>query len=273
VITAEMRSLKETLQKIKEREATSDIAAKKGPVLRYLAERSVKEDLAARLCEKVESVRDVPSQLSREVKVKDPEAGKKVIMLVGPTGVGKTTTIAKLAGRALREGRRTGIVSLDTYRIGAIEQMRIYARIMGIPLSIVSTPGECHRTLLSLVREKDAVFVDTPGRNPSDEEYIAQLRKVCDTTAPLEVHLLMSATSDYEYMLQSYKAYKRIPIDCVGFTKVDEAVRFGSLYNFLVAHQKPISYVTTGQKVPDDIEFPTSDGLAQLILTKGCYRC
>lgn len=272
-IRAEIRSLKEALEKMRSREGGPDIPEKKKTVLRYLAERSVREDLAAKLCEKAESVSDVPSLLSGEVEVRDRAALKKVTMLIGPTGVGKTTTIAKLAGKALKEGKKTGIVSLDTYRIGAIEQMRIYSRIMGIPLSIVSTAGELHRALLSLVQEREAVFVDTPGRNPSDEAYLTQLRKVCDTTVPMEVHLLMSATSDYEYMLESYKAYKRVPIDCVGFTKIDEAVRFGSLYNFLMAHHKPVSYVTTGQKVPDDIEFPTSDGFAQLILTKGCYRC
>ncbi len=271
-IKAEIQTLRQAIERIAERENDSRIPESKRPIMQYLAERSVRDDLALNICQKAQKVDDVPSLISGQVAVNDRKNGKKITMLIGPTGVGKTTTIAKLAGKAVREGKKAGIVSVDTYRIGAIEQMRIYSRIMGVPLSVVSTPGELHRSLITMAEGRDAVFVDTPGRNPSDDEYIAQLRRFCDTV-PMEVHLLMCATSDYEYMVESYKSYRRVPIDCVGFTKVDEAVRFGSLYNFLVTHGKPVAYVTTGQNVPDDIAYATSENLAQLILRKGCYRC
>ncbi|MGE5238725.1 MAG: flagellar biosynthesis protein FlhF [Chloroflexota bacterium] len=272
-IKAEIQTLREAIERIAGREHDFRIPESKRQIMQYLAERSVRDDLALNICQKAQKVDDLPSLISGQVPVKDRMSGKKITMLIGPTGVGKTTTIAKLAGKAVREGKKAGIVSVDTYRIGAIEQMRIYSRIMGVPLSVVSTPGELHRSLITMAEGRDAVFVDTPGRNPSDDEYIVQLRKFCDTTVPMEVHLLMCATSDYEYMVESYKSYRRVPVDCVGFTKVDEAVRFGSLYNFLVTQGKPVAYVTTGQNVPDDIAYATSENLAQLILRKGCYRC
>jgi flagellar biosynthesis protein FlhF len=122
-------------------------------------------------------------------------------------------------------------------------------------------------------QSRDIIFIDTSGRNPKDEIYMDDLLEISRIEFPFETHLLMSANYDDEFITEAYRQYSRLPIDCIAFTKVDEAVRFGSLYNLLLTCHKPISYITTGQKVPDDIEFVTVNKLTNLILKKGNYKC
>lgn len=251
-------------------------------ILHFLRERSVREEFAFRLCDKAKSLNDIPSLISADIRVKGggmfrefsqspPDSGghRKAVMLIGPTGVGKTTTLAKLSALAMSDGKRVGIISLDTYRIGAVEQIRIYANIMGIPLLIASTLHDLRSRLPVFAQNRDIIFIDTSGRNPKDEMYINTLFEITQIRFPMELHLLMSANCDDECMMEAYRFYRRLPIDYISFTKVDEAVRFGSLYNLLLLYQKPAAYITTGQKVPDDIEFVTSDRLVNLILEKG----
>jgi flagellar biosynthesis protein FlhF len=194
-------------------------------------------------------------------------------MLIGPTGVGKTTTMAKLSAHAIREGKKVALMSLDSYRIGAIEQVRIYSKIMGIPFAMSANVRELKKHLIHFAQNRDIIFIDTSGRNPKDEMHINDLLEISQIEFPLETHLLMSANYDDEFITEAYRQYSRLPIDCIAFTKVDEAVRFGSLYNLLLTCQKPISYITTGQKVPDDIELVTVNKLTNLILKKGHYEC
>jgi flagellar biosynthesis protein FlhF len=251
-------------------------------ILHFLRERSVREEFAFRLCDKAKSLNDIPSLISADIRVKgggmfreffqspsDSGGHRKAVMLIGPTGVGKTTTLAKLSALAMSDGKRVGIISLDTYRIGAVEQIRIYANIMGIPLLIASTLHDLRSSLPVFAQNRDIIFIDTSGRNPKDEMYINTLFEITQIRFPIELHLLMSANCDDECMMEAYRFYRRLPIDYISFTKVDEAVRFGSLYNLLLLYQKPAAYITTGQKVPDDIEFVTSDRLVNLILEKG----
>jgi flagellar biosynthesis protein FlhF len=194
-------------------------------------------------------------------------------MVIGPTGVGKTTTIAKLSALSLREGKRVGIITFDTYRIGAVEQMRIYARIMGLPFAAASTVKDLRERLAEFAGSRDIVYIDTTGRNPRDQFYLEQLMGVCETRLPLEVHLLMSASADDAFMADAAGSYGKVPVDCIAFTKVDEAVRYGPLYNLMMTCRKPVAYLSVGQKVPDDILFPTVSNLVDLILKKGCYTC
>lgn len=258
----------------------------KNLILNFLRSISIREDFALRLCEKAKDLNDLPALISEDIKIKDlslfnsmnpgrrnSSKYKKVIMLIGPTGVGKTTTIAKLAANTIKAGKKVGIISLDTYRIGAIEQMRIYSRIMGIPFSITSDIEELKKSLFHFVKNRDIIFIDTSGRNPKDEIFIKELMEITHIGFPVELHLLMSANSDDEFLTEAYQYYRRLPIDCISYTKVDEAVRFGSLYNLLLTSQRPIAYITTGQKVPDDIEFVTLNKVTNLILKRGHYKC
>jgi flagellar biosynthesis protein FlhF len=149
--------------------------------------------------------------------------------------------------------------------------MRIYSRIMGIPLDVASDSKE-FRTSLSKYSDRDIIFIDTTGRNPRDRTHIEQLMTLYEVDTPIETHLLMSAASDDEFMTESYRNYGTLPIDCIAFTKVDEATRLGSIYNLSVVSEKPVGYITTGQRVPQDIEFPDSSRLAAMIMGNGVDR-
>ncbi|KWT84085.1 flagellar biosynthesis protein FlhF [Candidatus Magnetominusculus xianensis] len=272
-ISSEIEQLRETIEDMKNMGFEMSMPPKKKAILSYLRERSIQDEYAILLCEKAKEVQDILPIISSHIKVKKAETDMKAVMLIGPTGVGKTTTVAKLAAHSIKEGKKTAIINYDTYRIGAVEQVRIYARILGIPLAVVSTPTELKTSLLRFAETKDIIYIDTTGRNPKDNDYLDSINEICETEVPLETHLLMSANSDGEFMSEAYRYYRTVPVNYIGFTKVDEAVRYGALYNLLMMYSKPVAYVTTGQKVPDDIDFTAVEGMAGLILKKECYRC
>ncbi len=249
----------------------------KKSLLNFLRERKIRDEFAIRLCEKAKDAKDLQRLITADLKTKRERDGKKAVMLIGPTGVGKTTTMAKLCARAIKDGKKAAIINLDTYRIGAGEQARIYARIMGIPLATASTPEELKVKAADFGKTRDVIFIDTTGRNPRDDSYIEYIGSMCSAVpadlAPMELHLLMSASSDDEFMTEAYSSYRRLPLDYISFTKVDEAVSFGSIYNLQMVYGKPVAYLATGQRVPDDIEFLNETMLGNLILAKGCYKC
>ena len=271
-LRSELGSLRTMLEGMKNSGYELSLPAKKRVVLKFLRERSVREDYALRLCDTTSEIDEIPLMLSADIKVKRHSGTRKAVMLIGPTGVGKTTTIAKLAAQAVKAGKKAAIINLDTYRIGAAEQSRIYARILGIPLAVAANAAEFQNSLAKFSESRDVVFIDTTGRNPKDGAYISDMAELCKVAVPLELHLLMSACGDDECMIEAYRSYRNLPIDYIAFTKIDEAVRFGSLYNLLLTYQKPVAYLTTGQRVPGDIEYATVKRLASLIVSKECYQ-
>jgi len=272
-IKNEIGSLRELMENMKNTGYNLSLPREKKAIMNFLAERSIREEFALRICEKATDVKQLSSLIAQDIKVRTGRTNKKAVMLIGPTGVGKTTTIAKLSAIAMKEGKKVAIVNLDTYRIGAVEQIRIYARIMGIPLSVVSNAQELEKSVMKSLESRDVVFIDTTGRNPRDENNINEILSICRTKVPVELHLLMSAGCDDAVMIDAYRFYRKLPVDYVDFTKVDEAVRFGSLYNLLLTYQKPVAFITTGQKVPGDIDFATPEKLTNLILQKRSYAC
>jgi flagellar biosynthesis protein FlhF len=144
---------------------------------------------------------------------------------------------------------------------------------MGIPLAVVTDAKELENTVMKFSESRDIVFIDTTGRNPRDESYLTEILSVCQVKIPMETHLLMSASCDDEFMIDAYRFYRRLPIDYIAFTKMDEAARFGALYNILLTYQKPVTFITTGQKVPGDLEYITPKKLTDLILRKRSYAC
>lgn len=285
----EIEGLRETIEDMRNLGYEVSLSPKKKKMLNFLMERSIKEEYALRLCEGAKDISDLHNLILTDLKVKpqtDYKTGevflnsgaagrKKAIMLVGPTGVGKTTTIAKLAAISIKNKQKAAIINYDSYRIGAVEQSRIYSRIMGIPLLIASNGDELIQGLLRFSKDRDIIYIDTAGRNPKDESNLVDLINICSSQIPetqMEIHLIMSANSDDQFILEAYKHYKKLPINYLGFTKIDEAVRYGSIYNLSLTYQKPIAYITTGQNVPGDIEFGSLERLTDLILKKERYE-
>jgi flagellar biosynthesis protein FlhF len=190
----------------------------------------------------------------------------RVVALVGPTGVGKTTTIAKLAANfRLRENRRVGLITVDTYRIAAVEQLRTYADIIDLPMEVVSTPREM-REAVQRMRTFDLVLMDTAGRSPRDEVRIQELRSMLAEASPDEVHLVLSAAASGRSLVAAAERFAPAGVTSLLVTKLDEATGLGHLLSLTRTCGLPVSYLTDGQNVPDDIAVADPRRLAQLIL-------
>ncbi len=188
------------------------------------------------------------------------------IALVGPTGVGKTTTVAKLAATyKLRQNKRVGLLTTDTYRIAAVEQLRTYAEIIGLPLRVVNSPGEMADACAALA-DCDIVLIDTAGRSPSDAGRLDELRAFTNAARPHETHLVLSGASSQAVMLQAAARFACVEPNRVILTKLDETVNLGVIVNVLRQVPLKLSYVTNGQEVPDHIEVGAASRLAERML-------
>ena len=196
---------------------------------------------------------------------------RRVVALVGPTGVGKTTTIAKLAANfRLREQRRVGLVTVDTYRIAAVEQLRTYADIIDLPMEVVASPQDM-RQALQRMSDLDLVLLDTAGRSPRDAVQIQELQAILAESQADEVHLVLSCIASAAQLRQTAEKFARVGATALLLTKLDEAAALGQVYSLLNATRLPLSYVTHGQNVPDDIAVADRRQLARRLLA-GCLE-
>jgi flagellar biosynthesis protein FlhF len=212
----------------------------------------------------------VAQLLEDEIKVSGPitiDADRcRVVALVGPTGVGKTTTIAKLAANyRLREKRRVGLITVDTYRVAAVEQLRTYADIIDLPMEVVATPREM-REAVARMSHLDLVLMDTAGRSPRDEVKIQELKSMLGEAEPDEVHLVLSSTAGAKSLLATAERFVDVGTTAVVLTKLDEASSLGHLVSLVRECRLPVSYLTDGQNVPDDIEVAERRRLAYMLL-------
>jgi flagellar biosynthesis protein FlhF len=198
-----------------------------------------------------------------------PRGARKALALVGPTGVGKTTMVAKLSAMLLRAGRRVGLVSCDSYRIGAPDQIRSLARILQVPLGFCASARELPAALARRA-ECDVILIDTPGCSPYDPERLAEVAALAGAGQgagrPVESHLVLSATTRDEELAAAVRAFEAAAFRSVIFTKLDEAERLGALVGAARRAQRPISWLGTGQGVPNDLEPADPGRVARFVL-------
>jgi flagellar biosynthesis protein FlhF len=190
----------------------------------------------------------------------------RIVQFVGPTGVGKTTTIAKLAAdQVLKHKRTVGFITSDTYRIAAVEQLRTYAAILDVPLEVVVTPAELSEAYRRM-QDRDLIFVDTAGRNYRNELYVSELNALLQNREQSETYLVLSMTMKYRDMRAITEHFSKFKLDKLLFTKLDETDTYGALLNMTHHFPYPLSYITNGQNVPDDITLADADRIADLLL-------
>lgn len=206
----------------------------------------------------------IAEKLIADSLAKKSRAEQRIKSFIGPTGVGKTTTLAKLAAHySLEKKMKVGMITTDIYRIAAVEQLKVYAEIMGLPIQVAPEKESFLRSLESFA-EKDMILVDTPGRNHNDDRGLNELKAILPSG--IETVLLLSPVASREHMLEAADSFSIFDYDRLILTKVDECNHFGAMYEVLDEIGKPVSYLTTGQNVPRDIEKASPERLARLIL-------
>jgi flagellar biosynthesis protein FlhF len=191
---------------------------------------------------------------------------KKYVNVIGPTGVGKTTTLAKMASEAVLEKRKKiAFITTDTYRIAAIEQLKTYAQLLNVPLEVVYKLADFQKAIEKF-NDYDVVFIDTAGRNFREEKYVQDLEKVIDFKNDMETFLVLAMTAKEKDLNEIITNFSALPIEKFIFSKVDETSSYGTMYNILRNEEKGAAYITLGQSVPEDISEASPKGIVDLVM-------
>jgi flagellar biosynthesis protein FlhF len=281
----EMEDVKDTLQIIVKKVANSPHPMISPRLLNYykgLEQMGIGEDLIVSLLQDVEVAfkgddLDNSDQVLKFIKdrvvdllgVPHPvelDNGRKIIALVGPTGVGKTTTIAKMAANfSLIEKKQVALITIDTFRIAAIEQLKSYANIIGIPMEVVFGLEDFSRALRKF-KMADVILIDTAGRSPKNNSQIVELKKFIKSNF-MDIHLVLSVTTKSKDIYKAISRYDVLGGDKVIFTKVDETDASGVMVDVVKKYGKKLTYFTNGQNVPDDFELAYGNKLADIMFS------
>lgn len=281
-VIGELRSMKEIMMQMMENERLPKFLK---PVNAYLEEQeytnSIRSSIMAELLIRAKSMpgytkEDTFDWLRQEFskRLKNypniGNANNRIRCFVGPTGVGKTTTIAKLAGDILlKERKSVGLITSDTYRIAAVDQLRTYAEILGIPLEVVQSPNELDRALTNLA-SCDIILMDTAGRNYQQYKYINQLEHLL-VDKEISINLILSLTHRYADMKSITDNFQPLGVTEVMMTKMDETTVRGPIFNLMEDYNLPVTVLTTGQNVPDDMVKTTPEFLLGLVVGDKIY--
>ncbi len=217
-----------------------------------------------------EITKSVVKEIYMSISILNPFESKKkkriLAAFIGPTGVGKTTTIAKLAANLnLKQKKKVGLISIDGYRIGAVDQLKTYASIMGLPCLSAFNREDIEQAVKKM-RNQDVVLIDTPGQSPLDKEKIKELAFLLGGGRSISCHLVLSATAKSSDLQESAEIFSDMNPKSYVFTKVDETRKCGGLIDQMHSLKLPVSFVTNGQKVPDDIFPATKKAISQMVL-------
>ncbi|EDL63962.1 flagellar biosynthesis protein FlhF [Bacillus sp. SG-1] len=278
----EITELKSIVQQLKSNNGFEHYPEDIRHLLLYLKEQEIDENYILEAAEHLVSLREskdslTASELKSTVsdfmknKLETLSFGgtsykKKYVNVIGPTGVGKTTTLAKMAYEAVLERRKKiAFITTDTYRIAAIEQLKTYAQLLNVPLEVVYKLEDFQKAIEKF-KDYDMVFIDTAGRNFREEKYVKDLEKMIDFKNDMETFLVLSMTAKERDLNQIIHNFSTVPIEKFIFSKVDETSSYGTMYNILRNEEKGAAYITAGQSVPEDISEASPKGIVDLVM-------
>ena len=277
----EIADLKSIMQSVQRQSIQSQYPDELLPFIDYLKRQELSKELITAISDELfkhfkHSDHDISFNEMREItqsylrnQLTDVEIGgltydKKYINVLGPTGVGKTTTIAKMAARSvLEKKKKIGFITTDTYRIAAIEQLKTYAGLLQAPVEIVYN-AEDYKKAIEKLDYLDIIFIDTAGRNYKEAKYVNDLQQLINFNEQVESFLVVSLTAKERDIESIIEQFNKIPIEKFIFTKLDETNSIGTIFNLMIKYKKGLAYYTNGQEVPEDIEQADLEDLFEL---------
>lgn len=235
----------------------------------------LKSELAEKELDKSQVWACLKNKISEMIKITEPidfaENQQNKVVFVGPTGVGKTTTLAKLAALfTLNFGKKVGLVAADTFRVGAVEQLKTYGDLLEIPVEVIFEPADVPK-VMNRLSDCELVLVDTMGTSPRNKLQIKKIKSLIEMIKPTEIHMVISVTTKPKDVYDILESYKELNYQKLIFTKLDETKTYGLILNAIAFSNCSPSYLTAGQNVPDDIEVASGSKIADLVLG-GCRR-
>lgn len=270
-LKSEIADLKSMIKSLHRQSLQTDVPEQLVPFINYLKQQELDTELITAISDELfvhyknanqnlteDQMVDIAKEVLTDKISSLPFGGisfnRKFVNVLGPTGVGKTTTIAKMAARAvLEKKKKIAFITTDTYRIAAIDQLKTYANLLQAPVEVVYNSSD-YKKAIEKLSNVDIVFIDTAGRNYKEAKYVDDLRNIINFDDDVESYLVLSLTAKEKDMESIIEQFQQIPIEKFIFTKTDETNSIGTIFNLMIKYNKGLAYYTNGQEVPEDIE-------------------